>query len=179
MANDLVPQPASPKGLRTRCERGRENRTKIAGHIARLMSHFWVANEDQRVRAAQAQDWLDDMAEFHEAVVAMACRDWRQVETRRPSPAELRKLCLEMTIVPEEEKPIETSPHAFPSREDFLWLKEREGARHTLDDWQRIKAYQLAWERVQGREGADPDIWQMIDAAEQHFQQRRATAVTG
>lgn len=93
MGNDLVQLRASPPGLRQRCRRGRENETKIAGHVSRLMSHFWTANEDPRLRAAQAQDWLEDLAEFHEALVGEACRDWRQSETRRPTIADIRKLC--------------------------------------------------------------------------------------
>lgn len=97
MGNDLVPRPESRLGLRKRFERGKENRTKIAGHISRLMSHYWTANEDPRLRKAQAEDWLEDLAEFHEGIVGEACRDWRQEQTRRPTPADVRQLCLAAT----------------------------------------------------------------------------------
>ena len=109
MANDLVQRQASPPGLRTRCKRGRENETKTAGHIARLMAHYWAANENPKLRAALASDWLEDLAEFHEAIIAEACRDWRQQPGgRRPTPGDIRALCLEATMpyVPAELPPL-------------------------------------------------------------------------
>lgn len=176
MANDLVPQPGSLPGLRQRFKRGKDNQTKIAGHLSRLMSHFWVANEDPRLRGAQAEDWLDDLSEFHEAVVGEACRDWRQVQTRRPTPAEIRLICMEKTVPYAPEREVQSSPHPFPSNDDYHWLKGQEGQEHSEEDWRRIKAYQLAWERVQGREAADPEIWEMIDAAEKLMSEAARTA---
>lgn len=78
------------------------------------MAHYWVANESPKLRAALAADWLDDLAEFHESIVAMACRDWRQTETRRPTPAEIRKLCLEVTRV--YEPPPKPAPPENPQQ---------------------------------------------------------------
>lgn len=95
-------QQESPRALRTRFDRGRENRTRIAAHISRHLSHFWAANEDSRLRAAIAQDWLADMGEFHESVVAEACQEWRRAETKRPTIADIRKLCMEATHAPEQ-----------------------------------------------------------------------------
>lgn len=47
------------------------------------------------MRKAQAQDWLEDLAEFGPAIVADACREWRQRPVnRRPAPGEIRALCL-------------------------------------------------------------------------------------
>lgn len=134
-ANGTALQLASRRDLRTRCERGKENRTKIAAHISRLMAHYWAANEDPRLRAAVAQDWLDDLAIFHEAIVAEACRDWRQGESRRPTPSDIRKLCLESTKEPEP-------PPSAPPPETAEELQARLEHRREMGDlfgvWQRM-----------------------------------------
>jgi hypothetical protein len=43
-------------------------------------------------RQVQIEDWLQDLGEFPSALVESACRHWRQNETRRPTPAEIRKI---------------------------------------------------------------------------------------
>lgn len=92
--------------------------TAIAAEISRLMGHYWAANEDPRLRAALASDWLDDLREFKPAQVAAACARWRHTHTRRPTPAELRALCAEeaagggdpMGLAPEELTPARGVP---------------------------------------------------------------------
>lgn len=54
-----------------------------------------MTGEAAPLRRAQANDWLDDLREFHEAVVWEACGEWRRTQTRRPTPSEIRKLCLD------------------------------------------------------------------------------------
>lgn len=66
---------------------------QIAAQIGRLLSHYWTADEPVALRQAQAEDWLDDLSEFPPEIVAAVCREWRRNETRRPLPAELRRLC--------------------------------------------------------------------------------------
>ena len=80
----------------------------IAGEITRLMSHYWTANEDTRLRAALANDWLEDLRGFPAHVVANACVEWRRGQTRRPTIADIRKLCL-------EQRPIGERHVALPS----------------------------------------------------------------
>lgn len=47
------------------------------------------------MRSLQIEDWLDDLTEFPASLVSWACKEWRQSQTRRPMPAEIRKLCVE------------------------------------------------------------------------------------
>lgn len=61
-----------------------------------MLGHYWAANEDTRLRAALAQDWLGDLREFTATVVADACREWRRAETKRPTIADIRRLCQEL-----------------------------------------------------------------------------------
>ena len=144
------------------------NSRLIAERIATLLSHYWTADTDPKLRQLQSADWLDDLEEFAAVTVAEACAEWRQKPGgRRPTPGDIRAICVEirgrrcMRLLPAQ-----ASPHHFPSREDYYWLKSQEGQEHTDEDWRRIKAYQLAWERVQGREATDPAIQPMIDQAE-------------
>lgn len=67
-------------------------RVSVAGHIARLMSHYWTANDPPEIRRLQAEDWLEDLVEFGPDAVAEACRDWRRTQSRRPTPADIRLL---------------------------------------------------------------------------------------
>jgi len=69
------------------------NETKIAAEISRLLAHYWAGNEDERLRAATAGDWLEDLREFDAETVSEACRAWRRSEPKRPTIADIRKHC--------------------------------------------------------------------------------------
>jgi hypothetical protein len=42
-----------------------------------------------------ARDWVRDLGEFDPAIVEEACTRWRRTEARRPTPADIRRLCLD------------------------------------------------------------------------------------
>jgi hypothetical protein len=42
-----------------------------------------------------AEDWMTDLREFGAEIVSKACGEWRRSQTRRPTIAEIRKLCIE------------------------------------------------------------------------------------
>lgn len=46
------------------------------------------------MRKAQIEDWLEDVVEFGPVIVAEACREWRRTSSRRPTPNEVRVLCI-------------------------------------------------------------------------------------
>jgi hypothetical protein len=62
--------------------------------IARLMSHYWTADDHPAARQAQIEDWLEDLSEFGLDVARLACADWRQSQTRRPTPADIRRIAV-------------------------------------------------------------------------------------
>jgi len=66
----------------------------MAELIARLLSHYWTADDHPAMRQAQAEDWLDDLTEFDGDVVALACQEWRQSYNRRPTPHDIREACI-------------------------------------------------------------------------------------
>jgi hypothetical protein len=68
-------------------------RQEIAALIARLLQHYWTDTEPAAMRRAQAEDWLDDLAEFEIADVQAACADWRRMSVRRPMIADIRLRC--------------------------------------------------------------------------------------
>lgn len=60
----------------------------------KLLSHYWTAADPIESRREQIIDWIDDLIEFGPPSVADACRDWRREQSRRPAPADIRKLCI-------------------------------------------------------------------------------------
>jgi hypothetical protein len=65
----------------------------IGGAVHTLLSFYYVPGEDQRVVAAQGRMWVEDLRGFPRHVIEAALRDWRRSETRRPTPADIIKLC--------------------------------------------------------------------------------------
>lgn len=138
-------QPESPKDLRTRSEQ--ENRTKIAGHITRLLAHFWAANEDSRLRAALAQDWLADLCEFSESVVADACQAWRRSESRRPTIADIRLRCIERRQYQQPTEPAPVLDRAAAAKVAEFHERRYQDAAEAREAWARshgVASFQLA-----------------------------------
>ncbi len=71
-----------------------KRRKEISGLIARLLNHYWTADDDPAMRRVQAEDWINDLVEFEAEDVQNACREWRQNQTRRPTPADIRLLAI-------------------------------------------------------------------------------------
>ncbi len=42
-----------------------------------------------------AEDWVTDLTEFAPQTVARACAEWRRSQSKRPTIADIRKLCIE------------------------------------------------------------------------------------
>jgi hypothetical protein len=70
----------------------------------RLLSHYWAGDEPEAVRQAQIEDWITDLVEFPLHVVADMCQRWRQTETRRPLPTDIRRLCIETISTPPKDE---------------------------------------------------------------------------
>jgi hypothetical protein len=71
---------------------------RVAELLSRLLSHYWTSADPPAARQLQIEDWIEDLVEFSDEAVEAACRGWRQSETRRPTPAEIRSL----TVMAEE-----------------------------------------------------------------------------
>ena len=70
-------------------------KVEVAGIIARLLLHYYLPGElSDAARKAIADDWLEDLVEFDPATVAHACREWRRTSSRRPTPSDIRVICI-------------------------------------------------------------------------------------
>lgn len=68
----------------------------VAGIIARLLLHYYSPGDlSEAARKAMAQDWVEDLVEFGPTAVSQGCREWRQTQSKRPTPADIRRLCIE------------------------------------------------------------------------------------
>lgn len=90
----------------------REHRLWIAGAIATLLANYWERDEPAPVAAALGKQWADDLEAFPQAAIAAAVNEWRRNETRRPTPAEIIRLCGKHTPKPRvaEVVPIRSAP---------------------------------------------------------------------
>jgi hypothetical protein len=70
-------------------------RREVAAIVARLMSHYWAADDPEPIRKAQAEDWIADLFEFEIADIVAATTEWRRASTRRPTIADIRLLCIQ------------------------------------------------------------------------------------
>lgn len=132
--------PASPR-------RSPENVTMIAAEISRLMSHYWAANEDPRLRAAIAADWLDDLREFDAEWVRDACRDWRRSQAKRPTIADIRARCVDTA-----ERYRRPPPRREPTHDERVAAARKHGERETR------YAAAFAWRQQFAEERGFPDF---------------------
>ena len=95
--------------------------------IARLLLHFWTPQDlSAEARAAMAADWLGDLRGFSPEVFAEACSRWRIKETRRPTIAEMHKLCAEVRELRREPEQYLPPPLArFPSKPHHQFLRNK------------------------------------------------------
>jgi hypothetical protein len=113
--------------------------------ILTLISHYWTANEDHRLRAAQINDWLDDLEPFPVKIVADACVDWRQNNSRRATPADIIKICREL-MPPAPRKPYVPMWQQEAERKGFWPIPAAETVR---GNWRDIPiAYLTEAEKV-------------------------------
>jgi hypothetical protein len=85
-------------------------------------------------RREQVIDWIDDLVEFGPTAVADACREWRRDFDRRPTPANIRRLCIaaqnrrredEMRRLPPPPPPPEPEPMSAADRAHCVAVAER------------------------------------------------------
>lgn len=95
------------------------NDSLIAERVTTLLSHYWTAADAPEVRKLQLSDWLDDLDQFPAHVVATSCQDWRRTESRRPTIADIRRVCFENMPRPAKVEPL-------VSAERRIWFAERE-----------------------------------------------------
>lgn len=67
---------------------------EIAGAVAALLVHYWTADDDAISRRLQVADWIQDLMEFPIGAIQGAIITWRRSQTKRPTPADIRKLIL-------------------------------------------------------------------------------------
>jgi hypothetical protein len=91
--------------------------------VTRLLSHYWTSEDHPAARQAQLEDWIADLEEFGAEVVIVACQMWRRANSRRPTPADVRELCMAER---EYRRPIALPPPEPPREEwqpDFNWRR--------------------------------------------------------
>ncbi len=69
----------------------------ISGRIVTLLSHYFVAQTDQRVVEAMATDWVETLRKYPAWAIHNACRWWISAENewrhRKPLPGDIEDRC--------------------------------------------------------------------------------------
>lgn len=90
-----LPRKNSSKALTSQSAKSSpEMLAELSAMVSRLLNHFWTGDDPATVRKAQIADWLEDLREFSLVSVENAIREWRRTQIRRPTIADIRKLCI-------------------------------------------------------------------------------------
>ena len=114
---------------------------QIAATVARLMAHYWTEAMPTSLRRALAEDWLADLREFGPAIVASACTEWRRRPGgRRPTPGDIRAICIELQRAQETRAALSDRPHQITDDE----ARDRAEAFARKAGFPSLAAFQLA-----------------------------------
>ncbi len=117
--------------------------------IARLLLHFWTPQElSDESRRAMAEDWVGDLAGFDPDTVSRACGEWRIAQSKRPTIADIRRLCIEDEAMrAEQNRPAAPSPYASPA-----YREERNEKMDQRDRSMQLEGRAIVnnWAREQG-----------------------------
>ena len=81
-----------------------------------------------------AADWLEDLAEFGPEIVAAACREWRRKPGgKRPTPGDIRALCIAQRQDYGEMLAIEDARSPWPKWLESVWGPEPEGPQRRAE----------------------------------------------
>jgi hypothetical protein len=67
----------------------------LAGRISTLLAHYWQDGDDVTTKTMVGIDWIEALEVFPQTAIEKACRWWRDNETRKPKPADIRRLTIE------------------------------------------------------------------------------------
>lgn len=67
----------------------------LAARIATLLAHYWQDGDDVSMKTMIGGDWLECLEVLPKACIERACSWWRDNETRKPKPADIRRLTIE------------------------------------------------------------------------------------
>jgi hypothetical protein len=85
--------------------------------VSRLLSHYWTADDRVEERQAQIEDWIDDLSGFGPDIAAEACARWRIYQSRRPTPADVRKEAVQVQAEYAERAAL-SSPEVIQDRQN-------------------------------------------------------------
>jgi hypothetical protein len=71
------------------------SREWLSARISTLLSHYWVDGTEALTKTLVASDWIECLETLPQGAIEKAIQFWRDRETRKPKPAEIRKLAVE------------------------------------------------------------------------------------
>lgn len=66
----------------------------LRGRIATLLSHYFTATKNENINGMIAMDWIESLSPFPQIAIESAIRHWRDNDSRKPKPADIRKLAV-------------------------------------------------------------------------------------
>ena len=69
------------------------DRAETSARIAALLAHYFVPDMPAGLQTVIMTDWLDELAEFPAWAIQEACRGWLRNEKRKPTLADIIRVC--------------------------------------------------------------------------------------
>jgi len=111
----------------------------IKARIATLLSHYFQATTNSDINQMVGTDWIDCLAVFPNECIKEAVNWWRDNETKKPTPANIRKLAIKSFGIIEWER-IERLKECYklPIVDSENELKENEVIIRTAQTKRRV-----------------------------------------
>jgi hypothetical protein len=147
----------------------REKAVEVSGRVSRLLSHYWTAADPQASRKLQIEDWIEDLIEFNLDVIDEALRDWRrQPGGRRPTPGDIRALCVQEQRRQRERYDAARRPPSPRQQLAEQRAKDNEGRRaeaaERLNQWARTQGFE-SWDAYLDSGGSHAEAAKRIMAS--------------
>lgn len=68
----------------------------LTGRVTVMLAQYFVPDMPFELQALLLADWVDCLNEFPSWAVKAACDRWRDTERRKPTPADIRAICLDL-----------------------------------------------------------------------------------
>lgn len=68
----------------------------LTGRVTVMLGQYFVPDMPFELQALLLADWVDSLNEFPSWAVKAACDRWRDTERRKPTPADIRAICVDL-----------------------------------------------------------------------------------
>ena len=121
--------PAYPHGPQVRAG---NHRDWIAAQILGLLSLYYTPDLDPEAEAMMAKLWIDSLEPYSRDEIASAVSQWAASQTKRPTPADLRKSIIDARPRPRPVPMVSEAPRQRVTKEQAEAILKNNGFGHIV-----------------------------------------------